>query len=216
MAPLRFVALQAAGLLVGFASEGARKMIHIPRPSRHVPVASGFLLLASSIMTLSAATPAHALTWNWTADTAGCPSSGTLETDGSTYVANQNYNVISITGDICGWTVTGLYEGVGSIVAWDGTEASPFLSLTNASYNGVFFTVQQGAATNDWNWESVDTGNLEPINDTNYNGNITFSQLTPANSPDPVPGPLPLMGAAAAFGWTRKLRRRISADRFRL
>ena len=28
--------------------------------------------------------------------------------------------------------------------------------------------------------------------------------------PAPVPGPLPLMGAAAAFGWSRKLRRHIS------
>jgi hypothetical protein len=26
----------------------------------------------------------------------------------------------------------------------------------------------------------------------------------------PVPGPLPLFGAAAAFGWSRQLRRRIS------
>ncbi len=27
----------------------------------------------------------------------------------------------------------------------------------------------------------------------------------------PVPGPLPLFGAAAAFGWSRKLRRRVNA-----
>lgn len=31
------------------------------------------------------------------------------------------------------------------------------------------------------------------------------------DAPPSVPGPLPLFGAAAAFGWTRKLRRRISA-----
>ncbi|MEA5413936.1 hypothetical protein [Synechococcus sp. BA-132 BA5] len=29
----------------------------------------------------------------------------------------------------------------------------------------------------------------------------------------PVPGPLPLFGAAAAFGWSRKLRRRLSATK---
>jgi hypothetical protein len=29
----------------------------------------------------------------------------------------------------------------------------------------------------------------------------------------PVPGPLPLFGAAAAFGWSRKLRRRVSATK---
>jgi uncharacterized repeat protein (TIGR03803 family) len=30
---------------------------------------------------------------------------------------------------------------------------------------------------------------------------------------NPVPGPLPLMGAGAAFGWSRRLRRRIQAVR---
>jgi len=28
----------------------------------------------------------------------------------------------------------------------------------------------------------------------------------------PVPGPLPILGAAAAFGWTRRLRRRLASD----
>ncbi|MFN7738781.1 MAG: hypothetical protein ACK5RA_00775 [Cyanobacteriota bacterium] len=33
---------------------------------------------------------------------------------------------------------------------------------------------------------------------------------TPASSPTaPVPGPLPHFGAAAAFGWSRQLRRRL-------
>lgn len=31
-------------------------------------------------------------------------------------------------------------------------------------------------------------------------------------APAPVPGPLPLLGAAAAFGWSRRLRRRISVS----
>jgi len=29
--------------------------------------------------------------------------------------------------------------------------------------------------------------------------------------PPPVPGPLPLFGAAAAFGWSRRLKKRISS-----
>ena len=32
-----------------------------------------------------------------------------------------------------------------------------------------------------------------------------------APEPEVVPGPLPLFGAAAAFGWSRKLRKRIAA-----
>lgn len=31
-------------------------------------------------------------------------------------------------------------------------------------------------------------------------------------APAPVPGPLPLLGAAAAFGWSRRMRRRISVS----
>jgi hypothetical protein len=71
------------------------------------------LLLTGSISTLGAATPAHALTWNWTANSAGCPSSGTLETEGSAYIANQNYIITGILRDICGWTVTSLNDVVG-------------------------------------------------------------------------------------------------------
>ena len=44
---------------------------------------------------------------------------------------------------------------------------------------------------------------------------VTFtSQSGPG--PAQVPGPLPLLGAGAAFGWSRKLRRRVSASAFRL
>ncbi len=37
----------------------------------------------------------------------------------------------------------------------------------------------------------------------------TWAQATPYTAPAPVPGPLPLLGAAAAFGFSRKLRKRI-------
>jgi len=37
--------------------------------------------------------------------------------------------------------------------------------------------------------------------------NLSFDTYTPSN----VPAPLPLFGAAAAFGWSRKLRRRIGS-----
>jgi hypothetical protein len=35
--------------------------------------------------------------------------------------------------------------------------------------------------------------------------------LGPPSASNPVPGPLPLLGAAAAFGWSRRLRRRVGA-----
>jgi hypothetical protein len=36
----------------------------------------------------------------------------------------------------------------------------------------------------------------------------------PAPPGTPVPGPLPLFGAAAAFGYSRRLRRRVNSSRF--
>lgn len=187
------------------------------RPSGRMPIASGALLLTGCILTLGATGPAHALTWNWTADTSGCPSSGTLETDGSNYVANRSYRITAISGDICSWTVTGLNTSSNqnsiNFISWDGSQNSPILSIIN----GIEFDVAQANPIQNatWRWWSGGTTTFEPVLQTNYNGDITFGQLSPANPTNPVPGPLPLMGAAAAFGWSRKLRRRISTSPFR-
>lgn len=43
----------------------------------------------------------------------------------------------------------------------------------------------------------------------NSNDSLTFAIIVPAAAPAVVPGPLPLFGAAAAFGLSRRLRRRI-------
>lgn len=45
-----------------------------------------------------------------------------------------------------------------------------------------------------------------PSDDPNYTDTVLF---TAGIAPDPVPGPLPLMGAGVAFGFSRRLRRRI-------
>jgi hypothetical protein len=39
------------------------------------------------------------------------------------------------------------------------------------------------------------------------------NQIQLVLSPAPVPGPLPLLGAAAAFGWSRRLRSRVTASK---
>ena len=52
------------------------------------------------------------------------------------------------------------------------------------------------------------------VDDQSY---VTWAQATPVSSPTPapgtlpasVPGPLPALGGAAAFGFSRKLRKRI-------
>ena len=44
------------------------------------------------------------------------------------------------------------------------------------------------------------------------NGGLSIAQQSDP-TPSAVPGPLPLFGAAAAFGWSRKLRRRLGATK---
>jgi len=41
------------------------------------------------------------------------------------------------------------------------------------------------------------------------NADVNYAIATPLNSPASVPAPLPVFGAAAAFGWSRQLRKRI-------
>jgi hypothetical protein len=45
------------------------------------------------------------------------------------------------------------------------------------------------------------------------NADVKYAIVTPLHSaPTSVPAPLPLFGAAAAFGWSRQLRKRIGAS----
>ena len=53
-------------------------------------------------------------------------------------------------------------------------------------------------------------GNLDLYGAGSYFGNYSGSGSAS------VPGPLPLMGVAAAFGWSRRLRRSIASSTFKL
>jgi len=104
--------------------------------------------------------------------------------------------------------------------------------FTDANYNvGNGFNVSGGQVTGanirylkgseNFSLNNTDVGTII----TNYSEGMNFFNRTfdrsPMNSlsfipvaPDPVtsvPGPLPLFGAGAAFGWSRRLRRRIKS-----
>jgi hypothetical protein len=53
------------------------------------------------------------------------------------------------------------------------------------------------------------TWTLQPLNGSDlYTANDTIQVVIGAPPPAAVPGPLPLLGAGAAFGWARRLRKR--------
>lgn len=53
---------------------------------------------------------------------------------------------------------------------------------------------------------------LDPLNTSAFVGGISFNKtgtVTVSQTPIPTPGPLPLAGAGMAYGWARRLRRRL-------
>jgi hypothetical protein len=90
-----------------------------------------------------------------------------------------------------------LYGVANTVVSDDGTSVSPQAS-------GVWYQIDPA------------TGSLTPMpfstSGTTINDLAGSSATADPNIvPDPVPGPLPLFGAGAAFAWSRRLRRRYPA-----
>jgi hypothetical protein len=90
------------------------------------------------------------------------------------------------------YTVTNTLTGI----------ASPLVSLGGASVSAVSFITPPSSTSVSIAW--VQGG----VNNALLNTSLDFVTNPPAI---PVPGPLPLFGAATAFGFSRRLRRRVSA-----
>ena len=92
--------------------------------------------------------------------------------------------------------------------------ASPGNWQLNASNYFGFKFVAADSQTH-YGWGRMDVGaaaTIRTIMEIGYESTDGTSILVGAGSPPPppasVPGPLPLFGATAAFGWSRRLRRR--------
>jgi len=189
----------------------------LPKPSRPqhlkrfmVRGAAGAALLATCLQ----AGAASALTWNWSFNGGSLPSAqGTFTTAGSTAQANTLETITGITGtytDLGGIsrTITGLgtLGGASNEFQWDGSNASPILT----DDEGISFILDTLEEVNIYYASPVGFGNVNRFATTSTSPNsVSSSLLSPVQAPSSVPGPIPLFGAAAAFGWSRQLRRRI-------
>lgn len=97
----------------------------------------------------------------------------------------------SSTGDIFGLSTTA-NTGVGVPVGY----VSGSALSGSATYAGSFTSLGMTPGTYTWTWGS--------------GANADSAVLTIGSAPSPAaaPGPLPLFGAAAAYTWSRRLRRR--------
>ena len=133
--------------------------------------------------------------------TAAPPSGTTNNPDGSvTIEAGLNKNIV----------LDSPFSGVSN--SWGLQNVNQIGYFTNGnvqtnSYAGLF----NGVATNmDTTFNAFSTS-ITAANRGMLSGYIAliYDYEPPAAA---VPGPLPILGAAAAFGWTRKIRRRISSQ----
>ena len=134
-------------------------------------------------------------------------------------VGGQNWNVTTFQGSYSANSAKFATPPAPGRMPWwgSGALASQFATAVNSALGfpnisgvaGPFFGVKiaaNGISVNSCYWDGiVDCAyNVGPLNNTTP----TWAQ---ADLVPPVPGPLPLFGAAAAFGFSRKLRQRIKA-----
>jgi hypothetical protein len=167
--------------------------------------------------------PSNALavtTWNWSFATtiADQFGSGTFTTADVVPTAGTTYQITGVSGTYnrggTAYTITGLETSWRNQFQWNGTTTSPIL---------IDFTDTEYKLAPRFNLTGIQYINLiqnsamgfNPVNETYANGffgadgSITSSSLAPVSAPtSAVPGPLPLLGAVAAFQASRRLRRR--------
>ncbi len=175
------------------------------------------LAAVASLATLAVPSAAHALDWNFSFSfDNGDTASGTMTTDGTSAVAGQIYTITAISGTYNSQPITGLGSAPSAAgptankFKWTGGSSfetnggiywqppSPHIAIRESSTFGVSYN-----PPDDWFWPG------------NGGGSLISSSISPvSSSPAAAPGPLPLLGAGAAFSMSRRLRRRISlADR---
>jgi hypothetical protein len=164
-------------------------------------------------------------TWNWFfAAGPGQPfGSGTFTTADVTPAANTTYEITAISGtyNVSGssYSITGLesYSPTNNTFRWNGSSSSPILLnsgfdsaiIFNISTSGQVLLSKGGTGA----WAPLD-GLFDPVYGEPYT--VITSSLAPVIIPPApstaAPGPLPLLGAAAAFLASRRLRRRLSGS----
>jgi hypothetical protein len=172
---------------------------------------------ATALLTASVLlwTPAHAVTtWNFSfSATGGRSASGTFTTTDVIPTVNTSYAITGISGTYTeggsSYPITGLtsFVAADNLFRWSG-DASPI----NVSSFGISFSTSIGP----FNLNSSSSGFNPPtfLNDGSFDSHsISSSSLSAAPSATGAPGPLPFLGTSAAFGWSRRLRKRLPLQR---
>jgi MYXO-CTERM domain-containing protein len=156
--------------------------------------------------------PAKALDWNFSFQyDNGESASGTFTTNGVAVVVGQVYTISSISGTHAGHAITGLSGAGGSNqdFEWTGSTFYADSSGIGYAYSTYEFNIYHAGPP----YGSIDLwGRFSAGNLDNTGAVSSSSGSSVSSSSSSVPGPLPLFGAAAAFGWSRRLRHRLNVS----
>ena len=144
-------------------------------------------------------------------------------------VGGQNYDVTTFTGTYNGNISKFATAANGGVMPWwqNASLAQTFAQQVfdslgtpnNFAFNGVqqqfgplFGYLKTGTLENYRYQASINSVVLFNVQQSNFTVSRVWAQasLVP---PPPVPGPLPALGAVAAFGFSRKLRKRIKINK---
>ena len=176
----------------------------------------------------------HRLEWSVAGTGTGTTSgsitgSGTFTTNGDTPTVGTTYTITGVTGSFTG-DVPGTFslredltvDSSGSTtLQWSGESTNQLLLKEDFGLSGTLQKfVDFSSSSNDFSPADSLTififRSTDPCGTSSAAGacqySLTSASLTPQSAPEPIPGPLPVLGAGAAFGFSRKLRRRISAS----
>ena len=135
-------------------------------------------------------------------------------------IGGQNYDVTSFTGSYDGDTSKFNTPGNGGVMPWWGNSslAQQFATTVGSSLpgsfppEGAFFAYNSSVEL----WLYIDSSTIFNSSALSF-GNFVYAQATLVPPPSSgVPGPLPFLGAATAFGMSRRLRQRIATQSHKL
>jgi hypothetical protein len=182
------------------------------------------LKTCAAVATLGAAlAPSNAFavtTWNWsfTTNISDQFGSGTFTTTDVVPTAGTTYQITGVSGTYnrggIANAITSLQTDATNQFRWDGTSSSPiladFVEFIEFNLNGTTSEFVRLGQNNNVGFSAI---NIATTSFFGFDGDITSSTLAPSSPPSTaVPGPLPLLGAAAAFQASRRLRRRLKGS----
>jgi hypothetical protein len=143
-------------------------------------------------------------------------STGACEGTGKSFNDEIQLLLQSPTGTIVELVPFGALDGQepGDTVTWTFADSASSVVSGNLLVSGTYlpssplsaFIGESGNGT--WNLLFEDGSGSDPLSINSWS--LTVNAV---NAPLPVPGPLPVLGAAAAFGISRRLRGRIASSR---